>query len=200
MPNLITTHDEQGRSVFSSKVPTEAHPIEIPGGNLSILWSSHTFPPSLATEHDIEQYEQDREHGIADGICPREGHAAAIVSFEPNGVSAMHRTTSLDVMVVLEGVMELYLDSGEKRTVKPGDSIVQRGTMHCWKNVTPNNGWARAVGAFCERITIKSPANLLIPSQHSEAPYNYLSSLLARHLRQNFGHRLLKLRLRIQSE
>jgi quercetin dioxygenase-like cupin family protein len=57
----------------------------------------------------------------------------------------MHRTMTLDVLVVIEGVIEIHLDSGEKRIVKVGDSIVQRATMHKWVNVTPNNGWARWV-------------------------------------------------------
>jgi quercetin dioxygenase-like cupin family protein len=148
MATLITTHDTGGRSVFSDKVSTEAHPIEIPGGNLSIIYSTHSFPHSLACEDDIDQFAHDRKNGIADGICPRNGHAAAIVSFAPGAVSAMHRTLSLDVMVIIEGELELYLDSGEKRIVRTGDSIVQRGTMHCWKNVTANGGWAKAAGPY----------------------------------------------------
>jgi quercetin dioxygenase-like cupin family protein len=55
----------------------------------------------------------------------------------------MHRTESLDYGVVLEGVLELELDSGEKRVMNRGDVCVQRATNHAWKNVTPNGGWAR---------------------------------------------------------
>jgi len=55
----------------------------------------------------------------------------------------MHRTESIDYGVVLEGEMELILDSGETRIMRRGDVCVQRGTMHAWKNVTANEGWAR---------------------------------------------------------
>lgn len=55
----------------------------------------------------------------------------------------MHRTESIDYGVVLEGELELLLDSGEKRIMKRGDVCVQRATMHAWKNVTENAGWAR---------------------------------------------------------
>lgn len=46
----------------------------------------------------------------------------------------MHRTVSLDYGVVLEGEVELHLDSGEKRRLLRGDIFVQRGTAHQWKN------------------------------------------------------------------
>ena len=58
----------------------------------------------------------------------------------------MHRTPTLDFVVVLDGVVELELDSGAVRTVKAGDTVVMRGTMHKWRNVTPDGGVARTMG------------------------------------------------------
>ena len=46
----------------------------------------------------------------------------------------MHRTMSLDYGVVLQGEVELLLDSGEVRLLAAGDVAVQRGTMHAWRN------------------------------------------------------------------
>jgi len=146
MLNYITTHDGKGQSVYSDKIPAEPHSHMIPGGKMDLLYSSHQFPPSLATESDVDQFAHDRTHGIEGGICPPGGTAVAIVSFEPNAVSAMHRTMSLDVMVIIEGVLEAHLEGGEVRTLKAGDSMVQRGTMHQWKNITPGDGWAKAAG------------------------------------------------------
>ena len=70
---------------------------------------------------------------------------------KPGGESGFHRTMTLDTIVMLEGEIELHLDSGEKRILKAEDTIVQRGTMHKWVNVTPNGGWARWV-AFIQII------------------------------------------------
>lgn len=53
----------------------------------------------------------------------------------------MHRTTSLDYGVVLEGLLECHLDSGEVKRMERGDVCVQRATNHAWKNV--GEGWAR---------------------------------------------------------
>lgn len=55
----------------------------------------------------------------------------------------MHKTVSVDYGVVLEGVIELVLDSGETRIMRRGDVCVQRATNHAWRNVTPNDGWGR---------------------------------------------------------
>ncbi|PWY90703.1 hypothetical protein BO70DRAFT_367957 [Aspergillus heteromorphus CBS 117.55] len=56
----------------------------------------------------------------------------------------MHRTLSLDYGVVIEGEVELLLDSGERRRLGRGDVVVQRGTMHAWRNGEgEGHGWAR---------------------------------------------------------
>lgn len=45
----------------------------------------------------------------------------------------MHRTHSLDYLVVLQGELTLILDSDET-VLRPMDSVVQRGTNHAWAN------------------------------------------------------------------
>lgn len=56
-----------------------------------------------------------------------------------------HRTRTVDYIVILEGVLELSLDGGQKREVKKGDVIVQRAPMHKWKNMSRTES-ARFVG------------------------------------------------------
>jgi quercetin dioxygenase-like cupin family protein len=63
----------------------------------------------------------------------------------PNTISPMHKTASLDYGIVLEGEIELVLDSGETRLMRKGDVCVQRGTNHAWRNVTGDGGWGRMV-------------------------------------------------------
>lgn len=55
------------------------------------------------------------------------------VDIGPGITSPMHRTVSLDYGIVIEGEIELLLDSGEKRQMLPGDICVQRGTMVCFR-------------------------------------------------------------------
>jgi len=45
----------------------------------------------------------------------------------------MHRTRTLDYVVVIEGEVVLLLDDSETILGK-GDVVVQRGTNHAWEN------------------------------------------------------------------
>jgi quercetin dioxygenase-like cupin family protein len=58
----------------------------------------------------------------------------------------MHRTQSLDYGIVLEGTITSVLDSGEETVMKRGDVMVQRATMHSWRNDSTTE-WARMI--FC---------------------------------------------------
>ena len=46
----------------------------------------------------------------------------------------MHRSPTLDYVVVLEGTVGLELDNGLEVTLGPGDVVVQNGTRHRWHN------------------------------------------------------------------
>lgn len=144
MSQYITTHDATGTSIFTPKIPDASNAIAIPGGTMSIIYTSHQGNPNLSTEADIDQLASDRITGLANGsICPNDGFAAAIIGFQPNAESPFHRTMTLDTLVITEGVVELQLENGEARRLKAGDSVVQRATLHKWRNVTPDNGWAK---------------------------------------------------------
>lgn len=39
---------------------------------------------------------------------------------------------------MLEGVFEVTLDSGEAKTLRQGDFLIQRATAHKWHNITGN--------------------------------------------------------------
>ncbi len=47
---------------------------------------------------------------------------------------AMHRTDTLDYVIVLEGEVHLELDDGREVLLKPHDVVVQSGTRHAWRN------------------------------------------------------------------
>ena len=150
MSNYITTHDPStGKAIFSqASGPHHKLPIQ-PGvdpevASMNVLYTTHSFPPNLSSEQDIEQYSNDRVSGLPPGtISPPAGTSVMIATMAPGSEAPMHRTMTLDVIVILEGVVELHLDSGEVRTLSVGDTCVQRGTMHTWKNVTPNDGRMR---------------------------------------------------------
>ena len=71
----------------------------------------------------------------------------------------MHRTQSLDYGCVLEGEIEMILDSGEKAVMRRGDVAVQRGTNHAWRNMSGTE-WARMLFVLqdCREIVVEGKA------------------------------------------
>ena len=83
-----------------------------------------------------------------------------IVDMKPGGESLMHRTQSLDYGVVLDGEIELVLDSGESRTLKRSDVAIQRGTNHMWKNKSQTE-WGRMLFVTLESKPIEVNGKVL---------------------------------------
>jgi mannose-6-phosphate isomerase-like protein (cupin superfamily) len=50
---------------------------------------------------------------------------------------SMHKTNSVDYLVVLSGEMRMVMEEGET-VIRQGDCIVQRGTNHAWVNRSDN--------------------------------------------------------------
>jgi quercetin dioxygenase-like cupin family protein len=43
-----------------------------------------------------------------------------------------HATATIDVDIVINGTVEMYLPDLPPVTLRPGDTLVQRGTSHLW--------------------------------------------------------------------
>jgi quercetin dioxygenase-like cupin family protein len=46
----------------------------------------------------------------------------------------MHKTETLDAIILVKGSVDLLLDDGEALAMKPGDVVIQRATNHAWVN------------------------------------------------------------------
>lgn len=133
----ITTHNADGKAIFSTTL-SEVMPVQsvADGADFSLAYTSDHFPAQLNNEADVTEYSSYLTS--PPGIVISNGTVCRIVDIQPGATSPMHRTVSLDYGVVLEGEVELLLDSGETRLLKRGDVAVQRGTNHAWRNVTPD--------------------------------------------------------------
>lgn len=88
--------------------------------------------------------------------------AATALAFEAVGAThcrvdthrhpAMHKTSSVDYIIVISGEVDLILDADEVKSLKPGDVVVQRGTNHAWVNNGETPALLVAVLADAESI------------------------------------------------
>ncbi|KAK6333747.1 hypothetical protein TWF730_003930 [Orbilia blumenaviensis] len=157
----ITANNEEGKSVIHSSTPATWASLLDNKMSFNVVYTN-TVPPQLSTTADIEAYSTLMQNG-GPGLTINGGNVCRIVDFGPGVEPVMHRTQSLDFGVVLEGEVELCLDGGEneKRVLKRGDVAVQRGTNHAWRNVTPDNGWARMFFVLASSEEIKIGGKVL---------------------------------------
>jgi len=121
---------------------------------MSVAYTTSSFPPSLNEDADIKAHAEVLASGNL-GLVNPGGTVCRYVDFCPGNIPAMHRTQSLDFGILLEGTIEMLLDSGVVRTLRRGDIAVQRATMHAWRNPSKTE-WARMVFVLqdCQPLTV----------------------------------------------
>ncbi|TKA80577.1 hypothetical protein B0A49_00629 [Cryomyces minteri] len=159
LSRFITDHNDQGKAVYSTAIPEALDWQELADGyRFSLGYTTNQFPVNLSQGADIKTY----QHYTANlpGIMVPGGTVLRIVDMKPGATSPMHRTVSLDYGVVLEGEVWLILDSGEVRLMKRGDTAIQRGTNHAWRNASSST-WARMLYVLQEAAPLEVQAQKL---------------------------------------
>lgn len=151
---FITAHNEEGKAIFSDKVPEALKFDKLPKteAGFSLGYTTEQCPVDFSKDKDISSFQSYLE--TPPGLVVPGGTVLRFVDTAPNTISPMHRTVSLDYGVVLEGEVELILDSGETRLLKRGDVAIQRGTNHAWRNPSSTN-WARMMYVLQESKPIQ---------------------------------------------
>jgi quercetin dioxygenase-like cupin family protein len=150
---FITDHDEDGKAVFSEVIPESLEWQELPdGARFCLGYTTDQFPVDLNGGADISSYQNYSQN--LPGITIGGGTVLRLVDMKPGALSPMHRTMSLDYGVVMEGEVELILDSGEVRLMRRGDVAIQRGTSHAWRNASQTNS-ARMLYVLQEAAPLK---------------------------------------------
>ncbi len=149
---VLTGHDGEGKSIFiaDGPAPNVKEMASMPGLALTDLWETGAAPASNTGDKDAAERPVRLEP-------PRNGTILRIVEFPPDsawreGADAkqafksigaghakdkassdpmMHRTATVDYIIVLKGEIHAIMEKGEK-LLKAGDVLVQRGTNHSW--------------------------------------------------------------------
>jgi len=73
------------------------------------------------------------------GLVHPSGTNLRSTELEPGAITPMHRTDSLDYNILVSGELILITEDGTETHLKnAGDIVIQRGTMHAWKNPSDN--------------------------------------------------------------
>jgi len=151
---VITGLDPAGDSTIINDADATAR-VERPGGaTVTEIWRVDRLPADL----------DDLRPLAAEGVAapPPEGLAVRICTFPPDSevdpeafqsysssvaqsygqepvpgdkpaIPGMHRTDTVDVVTVVSGELCVVTECAET-VLRPGDSVVQRGTKHLWSN------------------------------------------------------------------
>jgi hypothetical protein len=130
----VTGHDENCKSiVLSDGSPPQQHPMQgrSVGADFFEMWSVPKAVPRLTSTEAREPNEREFT------IMPVAGHLLRIIDIYPPSLggkrTVMHRTKTLDYVVIIDGEIVLVLDDSEV-TLKKSDVVIQRGTDHAWEN------------------------------------------------------------------
>ena len=155
MRRVVTGHDEEGKSIVVLDGPP-AQSIGEDVGGLFELWN--TDGNLINTKDRIDRADDDillsppkngskfryfQINPTPEGVPMDVLQNMAADAFEKIGAShhridtskhpAMHKTDTIDYIILLEGDVTLILDK-EEVDIKPHDVVVQRGTNHAWVN------------------------------------------------------------------
>jgi len=140
LKRLITSHNADSKAVVHSAKDFSWQSYDNDQMAFSVVYATARFPAELNGDADIKAYDDLVQKGT--GLVNPGGTVIRCVDFAPGYRCGMHRTQSLDYGIVLEGNIDMILDSGDTEHMKRGDVAVQRATQHQWVN-TSNSEWAR---------------------------------------------------------
>jgi mannose-6-phosphate isomerase-like protein (cupin superfamily) len=133
---VVTGHDAAGRAVVKIDELVSNVTSRRPGHTATVVWTTEGYP----VDND-----GDEDAGERDGVIPLpNGTVFRVIQYDPGVAPRMHRTDSIDYIVVMSGEIDMTLDDGVSVHLKAGDVCVQRGTIHDWVN----NGTVPCVIAF----------------------------------------------------
>ena len=124
---VVTGHDEQGNAVVKIDEVVSHWRDGRPGAKVCNVWTTDTAPANNSG---------DADGGKREGkfTMINNGSVFRILEFKPGLEARMHRTDSIDYIVVMLGEIDMELDNGVEVHIKAGDVMVQRGTVHNWIN------------------------------------------------------------------
>jgi quercetin dioxygenase-like cupin family protein len=129
MRRIVTGHDETGKAVVlidDRATNTRSSPS---GNSSTLMWCTDAMPAGI----EIGTAPEDMGARILGTPPPPNGTRFTVNEIVPGAAAHMHRTESIDYVIVISGTVDMDLDDSTV-TMTAGDVMVQRGTNHAWVN------------------------------------------------------------------
>ena len=133
---VVTGHDRNGKAVVKIDEMVQHWREGRPGAMVCNIWTTDTAPANNSLDDDAGKRE-------GKFTMLHNGSVFRILNFAPGVQRRMHRTDSIDYLIVMEGEIDMELDDQVEVHLRRGDVMVQRGTVHNWK---PRHRHLRAGG------------------------------------------------------
>jgi quercetin dioxygenase-like cupin family protein len=93
------------------------------------VWSSLAIPATVEGEgFTVDPATYHKGSG-----APKNGARLMIMDLAPGAKGKMHRTNTVDLVICLEGEIEMLLPDSSVR-LKAGEILIQQSTIHAWTN------------------------------------------------------------------
>ena len=102
------------------------------GGISTLIWCTDRTPADISVGENVEDMGA-RRLGTPP---PPNGTRFTVNDIPPGRIGPMHRTETIDYVIVLSGEIEMQMDDSTVK-LEAGDVLVQRGTNHAWINRGP---------------------------------------------------------------
>jgi quercetin dioxygenase-like cupin family protein len=123
---VVTAHDGNGKAIVAIDEISRDVVSFRPGATIANIWSTEGFPVDNAGATDTAKE--------ITGTTRDNGTVFRVIEYGPGVTPRNHRTNSIDYAVVLSGEIDMELDDDRVVTLRAGDVLVQRGTIHNWVN------------------------------------------------------------------
>ena len=124
---VVTEHDAAGNAVIW--VDDDATNHKFPSDKISstLMWSTDASPTQVYSG-------EDEGARILGSAPPLNGTRFTMMEFQPGNEGHLHRTDTVDYVVCVSGQIDMFLDDTRFITLRAGDVLIQRGTLHAWTN------------------------------------------------------------------
>jgi quercetin dioxygenase-like cupin family protein len=125
---IVTTHDADGKAIIGMDTEIHSNPgVKDKNVQSAVLWATSQMPVDMSGNSDPAAAKL--------GLNPASnGSILRLLELPPNTPALMHRTNTVDYVLLLEGECDMILDDGKEVHMNQGDVMIQQGTWHGWAN------------------------------------------------------------------